>query len=91
MLNSESINMSDPHREVDSFRICKDAIKPKSMSLKNAIDSTNRNSLGNMRNDVSYLKEAVVLDSSDTVPFITALDAGKMVSLVKKYLSKLDT
>ena len=39
-----------------------------------------------MRNEVSYFKSAVVVDSSDTV---TALDAGKMVWLVKKYLSKL--
>ena len=29
-----------------------------------------------MRNEVSYFKSAVVVDSSDTV---TALDAGKMV------------
>ena len=89
MLNSESINMSDPQREVDSLRIFQDAIKQKSTFLKSTLTSTCRNSFGNMRNEVSSLKEAVILDNSDDAPYVTALDVGKMVSLVKKYLSKL--
>ena len=79
MLNSERINMSNPQREVDSLGIFQDDIKQRSTSLNSAIASTNRNSFGNMRNEVSYLKKAVVLHNTDNAPYVTALDVGKMV------------